>query len=468
MIEGRSNRLLVIDDEDEIRWLLGERLRGLGYTVEEATTGGEAMERIGERPELDLVLLDYRLPDVSGMQVLERIKATSPETPVIMMTGYSSVETAVEAMRFGAYDYATKPLDLEAIVPLVAKALTDSEPQRELRSVRSGAAGVASLVGESTGLRAVRDLISRVAESPVLTVLVTGESGTGKDLAARTLHHVSPRARAPFINITCSALPEHLLESELFGHEAGAFAGADRLKKGLLELADAGTVFFDEIAELSPPLQAKLLRFIEERAFRRVGGARDIQVDVRVVAATNRDLTEAVEEGSFRRDLFYRLQVVPVHMPALREHKDDVAPLARHFIGHFRNVFAKNVQDIEPSALALLEDYRWPGNVRELKHAIERAVLLTDGPMLRKADFVMVQSASQPVSFRLPAEGIVLEELERDLVRQALETTGWNQARAGKLLGLNRDQIRYRIDKFGLSRGGAMQAPESSGNGMTS
>ncbi len=459
MTMAKDTRILVVDDEASIRWLLTERLRELGYHVEEAASAAQARQLIDGAPPFDLLLLDYRLPDDTGIEVLRHVKTVTPDAQVIMMTGYSSIESAVEAMRHGAYDYATKPLDLDVIIPLAEKALETSRVERELRSGREGGEGLSSLVGGSSAMAAVRDLLAKLAGSPVSTVLLTGESGTGKDLVARTLHYVSSRTRHPFIHITCSALPENLLESELFGHEAGAFAGATRQKKGLLELAEGGTVFFDEIAEMAPSLQAKLLRFIEDRAFRRVGGTSDISVDVRVIAATNRDLTEAVEEGSFRGDLFYRLQVVPVHLPPLRERKGDVEQLALHFLERFSAAFEKLVNGIEPLALALLESYRWPGNVRELKHAIERAVLLTEGPELRRGDFVMVQSASQPVSFRLPPNGIVLEELERDLVRQALETTGWNQARAGKLLGLNRDQIRYRIEKFGLSR------PGSDGNG---
>jgi transcriptional regulator with GAF, ATPase, and Fis domain len=296
-------------------------------------------------------------------------------------------------------------------------------------------------------------MVERVAVSPVNTVLVTGESGTGKDLVARAVHAASHRARAPFVNITCCALPESLLESELFGHEAGAFASAVHQKRGLFEIADGGTVFLDEIAEMPASIQAKLLRFVEERAFRRVGGTKDLHADVRVIASTHRDLASEVSAGRFRGDLYYRLRVVPVHLPPLRERHGDVALLAAYFIAQFSSIFGKNVRGIEPVGLAALEQYDWPGNVRELKHALEHAVLIAEHEYLGSEECRRPPTSSGTfVTFRLPREGVVLAQLERSLVLQALEVTGWNQVRASRLLGLNRDQIRYRIEKFGLSR----------------
>jgi transcriptional regulator with PAS, ATPase and Fis domain len=295
-------------------------------------------------------------------------------------------------------------------------------------------------------------LIARVAASPASTVLLTGESGTGKDLVAKIIHYASHRASKPFMNITCSALPEQLLESELFGHERGAFTDARLQKKGLLEMADGGTVFLDEIAEMTPGLQAKLLRFLEDKSFRRVGGSQDIRVDVRVIAATNRQLDEEVGRHRFRSDLFFRLNVLPIEMPPLRAHSEDISVLVEYFIDAFNREFRKHVQGATPAAHALLQGYGWPGNVRELRNVIERAMLLSDGERLDARDFTVTSSAvSTGDDFELPATGVDLEKLERSLVIQALKRSGGNQTKAGTFLGLNRDQIRYRIEKFGLT-----------------
>jgi transcriptional regulator with GAF, ATPase, and Fis domain len=314
----------------------------------------------------------------------------------------------------------------------------------------SRALGIEDIVGESRPMKAVKRLIRRVAVSPSSTVLVTGENGTGKDLAAKVIHGLSARSEAPFVNITCSALPEPLLESELFGHERGAFTDARQQKKGLLELAEGGTVFLDEIGEMSLALQAKLLRFLEEKAFRRVGGAKDLRVDLRVVAATNRDLRRAVKEGRFREDLFYRLQVLEVELPPLRQRTGDVPLLARLFLERYRTEFRKKVFDLAPDALKRLEAHGWPGNVRELRNAVERATLLAEGPVLRAEDFSGLGGSEPAEVHDLPASGLSFDRLERDLVAQALERTGWNKAAAAALLGVNRDWVRYRIERHGL------------------
>jgi two-component system, NtrC family, response regulator AtoC len=325
---------------------------------------------------------------------------------------------------------------------------------RELCEVRAQAGarpfGIDDIVGESRPMKAVKRLIRRVAASPSSTVLVTGENGTGKDLAAKVIHGTSRRAGGPFMNITCSALPEPLLESELFGHERGAFTDARQQKKGLLELADGGTVFLDEIGEMTLALQAKLLRFLEEKTFRRVGGAKDLRVDVRVVAATNRDLRRAVKEARFREDLFYRLQVLEVELPPLRQRTGDVALLAQSFLERYRVEFHRNVTGLTREAGERLEAHAWPGNVRELRNAVERAVLLADGPVLRAEDFAGLQSGDAREVPELPATGLVFDQLERDLVAQALERTAWNKAAAAALLGVNRDWVRYRIERHGL------------------
>jgi len=301
----------------------------------------------------------------------------------------------------------------------------------------------------------VKALLERVAASPASTVLLTGETGTGKDLVAKAIHYHSDRASRPFVNITCSALPEQLLESELFGHERGAFTDARQQKRGLFETADGGTVFLDEIGEMTPGLQSKLLRFLEEKTFKRVGGLADIRVDVRVIAATNRNLEEEVKTGKFREDLFYRLQVMPIVLPSLRERRGDVLLLANFYINRYNSEFRKRVKGLTPEAQAMLEQYRWPGNVRELRNAIERAMLLADKDRLGPDDFTTLSRTSVTATFRLPPEGVNLEEVERQLLVQALDRSKGNQTRAGMLLGINRDQVRYRIEKFGLTRAGA-------------
>jgi two-component system, NtrC family, response regulator AtoC len=455
----RAATILVVDDEQLIRWSLASRLQDEGYRVLEAETATDALKRFREGG-VDLVLLDYKLPDGDGLDVLRQIKTSSPDTLVILLTAHSSIELAVAAMKQGAHHYANKPFNLDEIVLLVEKALETTQLRREVRALRSSQAQPYSLdriVGDSDAMVAVRMLLKKIAASPASTVLLTGESGTGKDLAAKVLHYASDRATKSFMNITCSALPENLLESELFGHERGAFTGADRQKRGLFETADGGSVFLDEIGEMVPALQAKLLRFLEEKTFKRVGGAVDIRVDVRVIAATNRKLEEEVRQGKFREDLYYRLNVLPIPLPALRERAKDIPLLLKYYIDAFNTEFKKRVQGIAPDAMQRLQAYGWPGNIRELRNAIERAMLLGEGTMLTVDDFAMTsgQRGRLTEGVELPANGVDLEQLERSLVVQALERSGWNQTRAATLLGLNRDQIRYRIEKFKLERADA-------------
>jgi len=446
--------ILVVDDEQLIRWSLNERLSQAGYQVVEADTVKSAIERHAEG--VDLVLLDYRLPDGDGLSVLKAIKAADPDTLVIMLTAVSTVDTAVEAMKQGAFHFANKPFNLDEIALLVEKALETTRLRREVKALRASQSlpySVDRIVGNSRAIADVKALLAKVAASPASTVLLTGESGTGKDLAAKVLHYQSARATHPFMNITCSALAETILESELFGHERGAFTDARQQKRGLFESADGGTVFLDEIGEMAPALQAKLLRFLEEKTFKRVGGVADIRVDVRVIAATNRDLEDEVKKRRFREDLYYRLNVLPIVLPPLRARTEDIPLLVRYFVDAFNQEFRKKVRGVSDEAMRRLQTYGWPGNIRELRNAVERAMLLVDGTELTADQFPIVSaSARLTEGVALPATGIDLEQLERSLVIQALERSGWNQSRAATLLGLNRDQIRYRIEKFKLQK----------------
>jgi len=449
--------ILIVDDEKLIRWSLKERMTREGHAVREAEDGRSAAAALeAELP--DLILLDMKLPDTDGLTILRSVVERAPELPVIILTAYSTVDTAVEAMRLGAYDYVSKPFEMDELAITVKRALEASSLRREVSQhlhEQKSRFGIHNLVGKSRAMQEIGALIRKVSQSQASTVLIRGESGTGKDVIARAIHFESARADKPFMNITATALQDTLLESELFGHEKGSFTDAKTQKKGLLELANGGTVFLDEIGDMSPTLQAKVLRALEERAFRRVGGSQDIHVDVRIIAATNRPLEKLIEEKRFREDLYYRLNIITVDVPPLRDRREDIALLVDHFLKRFATEFRKSVNDISSEALRKLDSYNWPGNVRELKNVIERAVLLGSGPVLGADDVILGRSApATPEAgkklFSLPAKGFKFDELEKDIVLQALERTAWNQTRAGELLGMTRDQIHYRMEKFGL------------------
>jgi DNA-binding NtrC family response regulator len=440
-------RILVVDDDARVRWSLRERLVPDGYEVLEADAAPMALE---QAPGVDLVLLDHPLPDADGLDVLRRIAEIDPRIPVIVLTAHAGAG-AVDAMTLGACCCVNKPLDAEQVALLVDHALETNRLRLELKWLRGAQActGADAIVGTSPPMRAMKDLLARVAASPASTVLLTGEPGVGKDLAAQAIHCGSSRAHRPFITIRAVAPPAPPLERELFGHEGGAFGDAPRRQRGLLEFAEGGTVLIDEIGEISQPLQVQLLRLLEEKTFTRVGGVAGMRADVRVIAATNRNLERLVADGTFRANLYYRLRVMPIEIPPLRERRGDVALLAGFFIDLFNREFRKNVRGASPGALKLLERYGWPGNVRELRNAVERAVLLAHDSLLRPADFAAL-SRVPAHGFRLPPEGTSLEDVERRLLLQALERAGGNQTHAGQLLGLNRDQVRYRVEKFGL------------------
>jgi DNA-binding NtrC family response regulator len=412
------------------------------------------------------MLLDIRMPRKSGLEVLSHMAEHHPEIPVVLMTAFSSVEGAVDAMKRGAFDYLMKPFNHDEVLLVVRKALQATRLQRELALLQRQQQiefGTENFVGKSEKMREVRGLINKIAASTATTVLVLGESGVGKDLAAKAVHHSSDRATKPFVNITCSALPEQLLESELMGYEKGAFTGARERKRGLFEVADGGTVFLDEIGDMGVGLQAKLLRFLEEKAFRRVGGTKDLHVDVRIVAATNRDLDQAVRDGGFREDLYYRLMVIPVEIPPLRERLEDIPLLMTHFIERFNTEFSKKTRGLTSDALDCCQKYNWPGNVRELRNVVERAMILEnkeflgmeDLPQAIRAPFENVEGSGSAggvgvAEFELPEGGYGLREMEEQMVRRALERTEGNQSRAAELLDISRDSLRYKMRKLGM------------------
>jgi two-component system, NtrC family, response regulator AtoC len=448
-----KGRVLVADDEKNMRWVLAQALESEDFEVVQAVDGKEALAAVAES-EPDLMVLDHRMPKPDGMEVLRRLRAGGSTFPIIMLTAHGNVELAVEAMKAGATEYLTKPFDLEELKIAIEKALkvrTLAAEVERLRAELDREYDVEGIVAAEPRMMAVIENIRKVAPTNA-TVLIYGESGTGKELVARAIHQLSERADRPFVSVSAGALPETLLESELFGYEKGAFTGAVTAKPGRFELANGGTLFLDEIGDITPAVQVKLLRVLQERRFERLGGTRSIEVDVRVVAATNRDLQQLIADGGFREDLFYRLNVVPVTLPPLRARTSDIPLLVAHFLEKFK----AGAKKISPEAMEALATYQWPGNIRELENAIERIVILTQGDEIGVDDLPMEirlnsrSCAPAASDFTLPEEGIDLEEVELDLVRQALARTGGSAPKAAKLLGLTSKTLEARMQRLGL------------------
>jgi two-component system response regulator AtoC len=471
-----QKRILIVDDDKLVRWTLTQKCTEFGYFSLEASSGEEALRMLQTDP-VDAILLDVHLPDLSGIEILEKLKQAGETRSVIMMTADPQLDDVKAALRLGAYDFVSKPINFDELSVTLQNALDAGELRTEVETLRDEVrrrAGYHDVVGVSRKITELMKFVYKVAASEASTILVQGESGTGKDLVAKAIHYRSNRAERPFVAINCSAIPETLMEAELFGHEKGAFTDAKAMKKGLFEVADGGTLFLDEIGELSPLLQAKLLRVLEDQVIRRVGGVRDIQVEVRVIAASNRDLEREVREGRFRQDLYYRLAIISIFLPTLRERKEDILPLVDFFLAHYNRKFRKSVQGISEDTRRLLLNYDWPGNVRELKNALERAMILEEGSLLKPDDLpfsvasgrsgpvLTDKSAGAPVESQpapgkrrlpplsIPEGGTSLEDIEHALVELALQQSHGNQIKAAKLLNISRDALRYKMKKFGL------------------
>jgi two-component system response regulator AtoC len=488
-----NEKVLIVDDEKLIRWSVRRQLEDWGYTALEAESGTGGLAQI--RTEVpDLILLDVRLPDLSGIEVLREIKQNNLSVPVIMITGDPQLDDIKTAIKLGALDFIKKPLDFDELEVTILNAIDRSKLRTERDSLREEVkkrSGYHEVIGRSPRMVELMGFVRKVAASEASTVLIQGESGTGKDLIAKSIHYDSIRADKPFVAINCSAIPETLMEAELFGHERGAFTDAKAQKKGLFEIADGGTLFLDEIGEMSTYLQAKLLRVLEDQTIRRIGGIKDIGVDVRVIAASNRDLEQGVRDGTFRQDLFYRLSIIPIFIPPLRHRKEDILPLVEFFIDRYNFRFRKNIKGITQETRDLLLAYDWPGNVRELKNSIERSMILEDGEYIRPT-YLPIQITGQPPSYQtetpvavaddpvvgmpavvaptsapwrplpsgrmipvldLPRQGTSLEEVEKELVGLALKQTSGNQTHAARLLDISRDALRYKMKKFGFDSG---------------
>jgi len=472
-----ANKVLIVDDERLVRWSLRQKCEEWGYLVVEAEAGEPAL-KLAQAESPDLVLLDVRMPDLSGIEVLDRLKKNGDARAVIMITADPQLDDVKAAMKLGAYDFVGKPIDFDELQVAIKNALEATSLRNEVQALRGEVrrgVGYDSVVSISPKMTELMHFVKKVASSEATTILIQGESGTGKDLIAKAIHYESSRREKPFVAINCSAIPETLMEAELFGHEKGAFTDAKQMKKGLFEAADGGTLFLDEIGELSPLLQAKLLRVLEDQVIRRVGGLRDMQVDVRVIAASNRDLEKAVREGQFRQDLYYRLAIIAIFIPPLRDRKEDILPLVHFFIERYNRRFKKSVRGITDETRSLILSHNWPGNVRELKNTIERGMILEEEMFLRPVylPFSVGESGGRTLFERtsplaggrtlpngrilprlyIPEGGTSLEEVEHSMVDLAMSQANGNQTNAAKLLDISRDALRYKLKKFGLVHG---------------
>ncbi len=458
------NTILIVDDEPNYLVILSELLRDEGYEVLTAERGGTAL-KIMKEADLDLIITDMRMPGMNGIELLTAVKAYNKDLPVIMMTAFGEVEKAVEAIRAGAYNYLVKPFENEAFLVNTRKAIELSALVRENRRLQAELKtryGFANIVGKNKKMAQIYSLIEKVAPTPA-SVIISGESGTGKELVARAIHFYSPRKNAPFISVNCAALAESLLESELFGHEKGAFTGAMALRKGRFEIADTGTLFLDEVGDMSMALQAKLLRIIQERCFERVGGTKSLNVDVRIIAATNKDLKEEVARGTFREDLYYRLNVVRIHLPPLRERTDDIPLLVAHFLEKYTQILRRSPIRISPEALRHLFTLPWEGNIRELENTIERAIILAHEDIIRKEDLhPEMETVATPgewsvnvdLDHLIPANAPlsdVLSQIEEYMLRRALERANYVQVHAAQELGITKSLLQYKMKKYGIT-----------------
>jgi len=456
-----NEKILLIDDSTDILENLSEYLRNDGYEVDTAANGESGISMI-EKKYYDIVLTDLMMPSVDGMEVLKYVTKSSPDSICIILTGYGTVKNAVEAMKLGAYQYLSKPLMMDEILVTLQKALDHRNLKAEnmnLRDQLKKKYKFENIIGDSEKMRQIFEIIEKVADTDS-TILILGESGTGKELIAKAIHYNSYRREGPFVPVNCAAIPSELLESELFGHEKGAFTNAIRTRIGRFELANGGTVFLDEIGDMSPNLQSKLLRVLQERQFERVGGVKTVKIDIRVIAATHQDLKAAVQGGTFRQDLYYRLNVIPMEVPPLRERISDIPLLVNHFLAQFNKSKKRQIQGIDHEALNLMTKYHWPGNVRELENIIERIIILTNNETIRVSDLPeKIQTYSQtetPFTFQIPEEGISLDhavvEFEKKLILQALNRTGWIKNKAAQLLNLNRTTLIEKIKRQNLQR----------------
>ncbi len=448
-----TKNILIADDEKNMIWAIKRALKDENYSIFSAENGEDAVKQVKTK-NLQLVLLDLRMPIMDGMEALKEIKKINKDLPVIMITAHGTMESAVEAMKIGALDYISKPFDIEELKVQIRKAINVGDMSRQIEylteELRNATGKI--IIGDSPQMKEILEMVNKVSKSKA-TILITGESGTGKELIANAIHFNSDRSNKPHIKVNCGALPENLLESELFGHEKGAFTGAIERKIGRFERADEGTIFLDEIGEISLAMQVKLLRVLQEKEIERVGGTETIKIDVRVTAATNKNLLEMVDKGEFREDLYYRLNVIPIELPPLRERKGDIGSLVDYFLDKYCKEIGRKKMEISNDALSYLIDYKWKGNIRELENIIERLVILNQKGIIEKTDLPkdILYKEQGNSDFILPIEGINLEEVEQSLIKQALEQTDYNQSKAAKLLGTTRHTLIYRMDKYNIN-----------------